>query len=230
MKTNRAKLIPTLIATLFFLNGSTALAHSNHNHSHMKMNWVFSQKINSKVSSMLASNDKVKTIGLASLEKKIMDRYGLKAGRTFDAKLDNTTWRFKRTTTGLRVIKELVYKNSSLYNSIPINKTAKIVPIAWPSQPHPGHNHSHFHSELVLTKNIQKKFKKILQKKNNSSLVGISKFIQKKLSKYGIKPGMTFMTTIHYSPVIVKRTSSGLRIVNIIKTNEIASLSNIDKY
>ena len=228
MKPIKAKWVSTLISGLFLLNGASALAHSNHNQSHMAMYWVFNQKVKNKVDTILASNPKVKAIGLASLEKKIMDYYGLKAGRTFDTKLDNATWRFKRTTTGLRVIKNLVYKKSSFYNSIPVNKTARIVRIGWSQPSHPGHHHSHFHSEWVLTKSIQEKIKNNLENENQFPLVGISTLIQKKLGKYGIKPGMTFMTTVHNSQLIAKRTSSGIRIVDTIKTNEIASLPNID--
>lgn len=232
MKTNKAKLIPVLISAAFLLNGATVYAHSNHDRSHMKMKWVFNKKVENRVDFILKTNPNENLIGLTSLEKKVMDRYNLKAGRTFDAEVQNTTYRFERNTTGLKVIKKMPYKNVSLYESIPVNKTRKIVQMGWSQPSHSGHNHSHFPHEWVLTSGIQEKIKNNIKSGNPHTLIGLSSFHQKKMDRYGILPGMTFSTRLNYSPVMVKRTASGVQIVDVIDPRNVAMLydNSVNKF
>ena len=226
MKKSKMKYTPILISAVFFLNGSFVAAQSVHDHSHMNKEWVFSQKIERKIESVLAINPAERAIGLTAMGKKVMDNYGLKVGRTFDAKVNDATWRFGRTTTGLKVIKRISHRKINLYGSVPVNKTVQIVTIAWSRPSHSGHNHSHFPYEWVFTRKIQKKIKNNTQKGNFNSMIGLSRFAQKKLDQYGIKLGATFVTRAHNSPFMVKRMSSGIKILDIIETDEVALLPN----
>ena len=116
-------------------------------------------------------------------------------------------------------------KTAATYESIPVNKQNQIVPVSFIEKSHAGHDHSQFSYEWVFTAKVRQKVERNILNEDPITLIGLSSFYLKKMDHYGIKEGMTFMTTVHYSHLLAKRTSSGFQIVDVVSPVQVANLS-----
>jgi hypothetical protein len=211
-----------VLFTVILLASSLALAHSGHNQAHLISKWIFSQKAESQIEVIL--DQETRNMGLSTLERKIMDRYGLKTGHTFDSSIGNSTYRFQRTASGLNFAKMLIAENAATHESIPVNKEFQVMPVAFAQKSHTGHDHSQFPYEWVFTPKVQQRIERNILNEKPFGLIGLSSFHLKKMDRYGIKEGMTFMTVVHYSHLMAKRTSSGFHIVDVTVPEKVANL------
>ncbi len=83
---------------------SFAAAHPGHDHRHIGLEWAFPPAIEEKIANNLIHNDASGAIGLKSGEQKVLERYGIKVGNTFNAVVNGMTFTVRRTTMGLKVL------------------------------------------------------------------------------------------------------------------------------
>jgi hypothetical protein len=166
----------------------------------------------------------VKSFGPSRFENKIMDQYGVKEGRTFDAKIDNKIFRFQRTTSGVRVVKQIKAEQAFNALSFPVNKVLQAVSTSMTSKLHEGHDHSHFPYEWMFSEKIQKRMVNKIKSGNLNWLVGLSKFDRAELDHYGIRVGMIFMSSALHSRLMGKLTNGGIQIIKVIEPAKVAAL------
>lgn len=80
---------------------------------------------------------------------------------------------------------------------------------------HSSHNHSNLPLKWNFSDEAKAKVKSKMSSSNWSSSVGLSKLDQKILQNYGINIGNIFSTTMDGKSLTVKRTSLGLRVMDV---------------
>jgi len=213
-----------LITAGLLAGTSVALAHSEHDHSYMGIKWEFTDRANANINAQLEKYSQVKSFGLSRFENKIMDQYGVKEGRTFDAKIENKLFRFQRTTSGIKIVKQIKAERAFNALSLPINKVFQAVRTSMTSKSHTGHDHSHFPYEWMFSEKIQKRMENKIQSGNLNGLVGLSKFDRAELEHYGIRVGMTFMSSVLHSRLMGKLTTGGIQIIKVVEPAKVAAL------
>ncbi|QPJ62258.1 MAG: hypothetical protein G3M70_10395 [Candidatus Nitronauta litoralis] len=81
--------------------------HTGHDHSHLKMSWVFNPAIEEKIHDALVTERAHRAIGLTSGEQRVLERYEIKIGNSFYTYVDGKTFTAKRTSMGLRIMNEV---------------------------------------------------------------------------------------------------------------------------
>jgi hypothetical protein len=221
----------TILASVLIMAGllagtSVALAHSEHDRSYTGIKWEFTEQTNVNINAQLKKYSQVKSFGLSRLENKIMDQYGVKAGRTFDAKIDNKLFRFQRTASGVKIVKQMKAERAFNVLSLPVNKVFQAVRTSLTFKSHASHDHSHFPYEWIFSEKIQKRIENKIKSGNLNGLVGLSKFDRDELGRYGIRIGMTFMSSVLHSRLMGKLTTGGIRIMKVVEPAKVAALPN----
>lgn len=153
-----------------------------------------------------------------------MDQYGLKVGRTFDAKVDNKLFRFQKTTSGVKIVKQVKVERAFNALVLPVNKAFQTARISMTFNSHNGHDHFHFPYEWVFSEKIQKRVENTINSGKLEGLVGLSKFDRAELERYGIRIGMTFNSSVLHSQLIAKLTSGGIQIIEFVEPAKVAAL------
>jgi len=213
-----------LVMTVLLIGTSVALAHSDHDQSYTGIKWEFMDQTNSNINRQLAKYPQAKSFGLSRFEKKMMNQYGLKEGRTFDAKIDNKVFRFQRTTSGVKIFKQMKAEPAFKVLSLPVNKVFQAISTSMVSKTHAGHDHSHFPYEWMFSEKIQKRIEDKIKSRNFNGLVGLSKFDRAELEHYGIRVGMTFISSALHSRLMGKLTTGGIQIIKVVEPTEVAAL------
>ena len=90
------------------------------------------------------------------------------------------------------------------------------------SMAHSTHDHSMVPYKWVMSKNLQAKIDRRLSSTNNSSLIGLNHFEQKKLKHYDIKVGNKFNTEDKGINFLMERTSGGIKIIDANRISKVA--------
>jgi len=222
-KMKKTTLASILVLTSLLIGVSGVAAHSNHDHSYTGIKWEFTDQTKMNINEKLNKYPNTISFGLSRLENKIMDQYGVKDGRIFDAKVGNKLVRFQRTVSGIKILKHIGTERALNVVSLPVNKVARVIPTST-TEIHVGHNHSHFPYEWVFSEKIQKRIERKIKSGNLNGLVGLSKFERAELNRYGIQTGMTFMSFAMHSGLMNKLTSGGIQIVEVLAPDQVAAL------
>lgn len=83
---------------------SIAASHPGHDHRHLGVEWAFPRDIEEKIANNLLNNGASGAIGLKSGEQKMLERYGIRVGNTFNAVINQRTFTVKRTSMGLQIL------------------------------------------------------------------------------------------------------------------------------
>jgi hypothetical protein len=217
-------LASALMVACLLIVASVALAHSEHDHSYTGIKWEFTDETNANINAQLKKNSQVKSFGLSHLENKIMDQYGVKEGRTFDVKIGNKLFRFQKTTSGVKIVKQMKAERAFNALSLPVNKVFQAARTSMTSKSHAGHDHSHFPYEWMFSEKIQKRMENKIKSGDLNGLVGLSKFDRAELERYGIRIGMTFMSSVFHSRLMGKLTTGGIQIITVIEPAKVAAL------
>jgi hypothetical protein len=217
-------LASALVMVSILAGTSVALAHSEHDHSYTGIKWEFTEETNVNIVAQLKKYSQVKSFGLSRLENKIMDQYGVKEGRTFDAKIDNKLFRFQKTTSGVKIVKQMKAERAFNALSLPVNKVFHAARTSMTFKSHVGHDHSHFPYEWMFSEKIQRRMENKIKSGDLSGLVGLSKFDREELEHYGIRIGMTFMSSVFHSRLMGKLTTGGIQIITFVEPAKVAAL------
>ena len=217
-------LASALIVAGLLVGASVALAHSEHDHSYTSIKWEFTDQTNANINAQLKKYSQVKSFGLSIFENKIMDQYGVTEGRTFDAKIDNKLFRFQRTTSGIKILKQMKAERAFKAISLPVNKVFQATPTTMTTKSHAAHDHSHFPYEWMFSEKIQKRMENKIKSGNLNGLFGLSKFDRAELEHYGIRVGMTFMSSALHSRLMGKLTTGGIQIMKVVEPAKVAAL------
>jgi len=216
-------ILASVLMASFLVGNSNAIAHSDHDHSFTGIKWEFTDQTNANIRGQMEKYPQTQSFGISRFENKIMDQYGLREGRTFNAKIDNKSFRFQRTTSGVKLVKRVDAEQAFNLVSLPINRVHQTIPTST-MQRHIGHDHSHFSHEWVFSEKIQRKVEDKIKSENLSGLVGLSKFDRVELEHYGIRVGMTFMSSALHSRLMAKLTTGGIQIMKVVAPTKVAAL------
>jgi len=97
-------------------------SHPGHEHVHKGIEWIFPLSIEQKIANNLNKQDASGAIGLNYREQKLLERYGIRLGNTFNAKLNGMTFTLLRTTMGMKILKHVQKMPMA---SIPSTNTAR---------------------------------------------------------------------------------------------------------
>ncbi|QPJ60652.1 MAG: hypothetical protein G3M70_01610 [Candidatus Nitronauta litoralis] len=89
------------------IKSSMRAAHPGHDHRHLDFEWVFSLDAQKKIANNLTGNNPSGAIGLSQGEQKMLQRYGIKVGNTFNTLLGGMAFTVQRTSMGLQVLKHV---------------------------------------------------------------------------------------------------------------------------
>ncbi|MBC8283420.1 MAG: hypothetical protein H8E32_06360 [Nitrospinae bacterium] len=216
------------IASMTLIASGSAFAHSDHDHSKVPFKWELSKNLHSKIERDLNSSKPSGVIGLNHFEQKKFNHYDIKVGNKFSAIVRNIDVTFERTSAGLKVTDATVFNTTMNGEILPIKKVSNISNISMQKHFHPGHDHKRLQVEWVFGETTSSKIaKKMFEGKSNPS-VGLNNLEQDLLNEYGIKPGNKFELSISDHNFLVKRTSSGLIVLNHIENQNIAK-ADLDK-
>ena len=115
-------------------------------------------------------------------------------------------------------------KLSTKKETLPIRNVSLISNISLKKPGHIGHNHGRLPLEWVFGDSTNSKIvKHMFQGKNNLS-VGLTRLEKRLLKEYEIKIGNKFEIFISGHSFLVKRTSTGLTILNHVNRGELAKV------
>lgn len=220
-----AILASALVMASLFIGTTETIAHSDHDHSYTGVKWEFTDQTNDNIKRKMEKYPQGQSFGLSRFENKIMDQYGLQEGRTFDDKIDKKIFRFQRTTSRVKLVMHVGVERAFNTISLPINKALQTVHTST-AKSHVGHSHSHFPHEWVFSEKVQNKMEHKIKSGNLSGLVGLSKFDRIELERYGIRVGMTFISSALHSKLMGKLTTGGIQIMEVIAPTKVAALPN----
>jgi hypothetical protein len=209
---------------VLLVGNSAALAHSEHDHSYTGIKWEFTDQTNANINRQLEKKSDAQSFGLSRFENKMMDQYGVKEGRSFDAKVGNKLFRFQRTTSGIKIVEQMKVERAFNSVSLPINKVYQATRTSMRINSHAGHDHSHFPYEWTFSEKILKRIENKINSGNLDGLVGLSKFDRAELEHYGVRVGMTFISSALHSQLMGKLTTGGIQILEVVEPAKVASL------
>lgn len=80
--------------------------HQGHDHSALPYQWVFSRKTQSKISEKVISDNFPIVVGLSSHERKMLKKYKINIGNTFNARVAGKQLNIRKTSGGLFIEEE----------------------------------------------------------------------------------------------------------------------------
>jgi len=227
MKAKRIVLNTLAITAMTIFTSGTALAHSDHDHSKVPFNWELSKKLNAKVERNLNADRPSGAIGLNLFEQKKFEHYGIKVGNKFNTAVRNVEVTFERTSAGLKITDASIIKFSSAEDIVPIRNISSVSKVSTQELSHAGHQHSRLPVEWKFGNSTNEKIVRHMYEGKGNLLVGLTHLEQKLLKAYEIKVGNLFHLSISGHSFLVKRTSSGLNIINHVENAELAKANDV---
>jgi len=216
MKTTKI-IAATAIASAMTLGMSTnGLAHSNHDHSKLPLNWTFVNDTSSKIEERMDIPIPVRYIGLSKFEQKKLKYYGIKEGNSFNSVVDNRPIQVTKTMGGVQIEEA---NPAELANNwrIPLRQKAGVSLVSMGNQhAHVGHDHSYLPYEWEFANKTMNRIQNRMDREDTAHYVGLNRFEQKLLNKYGIKAGNTFHAYINGADVLLERTAGGVKVVKVM--------------
>ena len=213
MKNKKFKTLAVVIAFSLLLAGCKDPAYFDHKVSRLTQGWKFDPVVMKKIHRSLARGEVA--VGLSRLEQKMLDQYGIGFGTAFFTQIKNEVWKMTRTSTGLRFDKSARLWAGAKLRSFPITPARfKVLPVAYRVA---GRGKKAPDITWKFDKALQDKIQMRIILKGVPSAIGLSRFQQKILQRYGIQVGQSFQTTMAGRVLTIKRVSLGLRIQGIAK-------------
>lgn len=224
MKTPKIASAISVIAFASLLVAGTASAHSAHDHSHLPVGWTFDKQVSNKIKKNFEQGQK-KT-GLSSLEQKVLGKYGIGVGNSFNTRVGGQTLKVTRTDSGIRVEGQVKMYADGLQENLPVRESTEVVRSSF-SQNHTGHDHSHLNMSWVFNPAIEEKIHETILSERPHKAIGLTSKEQRVLERYDIKIGTSFYAYVDGKTFTAKRTSMGIRIINEIDGRTVASAPGV---
>lgn len=215
MKNNRFTLLAVLFAFTLLLAGCKDPTYSGQKSSQLSDGWMFDPVVAEKIHKSLARGEVA--VGLSRLEQRMLETYGIGFGKTFVTQDQGDLWTVTRTSTGLRFERPMGPLAAVNLQSFPMIRTHYRIAPASVGGPNRAPNLA-----WVFDKPLQEKIQNRVFLKGIPSIIGLSRFQQKLLDRYGIQVGQSFRTSMAGRIINVKRISSGLQIRSLAE-NKTAS-------
>jgi hypothetical protein len=222
MNTNKIIIASAAALTLSLGSAISSLAHSNHDHSDLPLNWTFAKGTAEKVAMALDSRHNAKIKGLSKFEQKKLAHYGIRVGNTFKSVIAGEPVQIKRTTLGIEVEKTSPVSFASAWQ-IPLRKSNSAVFASTGTHQHVGHDHSQLPYEWQFSRTTENKIDNRMTSTEKTGFVGLNRFEQKLLDRYEIKVGNKFSSVIDGQKIVVERTSGGIRTLGSSDNLSVAS-------
>ena len=172
--------------------------------------WKYDSIIAAKIHKNLARDDVA--VGLSKFEQKTLEKYGISIGKTFITRVDAKYWRVIRTSTGLRFEGPVGDMPIGNLQSFPIQTLYGVVPASYPSR---DQDDVRMDLTWVFDDALQEKIQSHIFSAGDSHKIGLTRYQQKLLQRYGIEVGHSFQTTVGWMILTVKRVSLGLQIQHL---------------
>jgi len=211
MKNKNFTFLAIIVAFTLLLAGCKDPTYSGQNSSQLSEVWIFDTVVAEKIHKNLARGEVA--VGLSRLEQRMLEKYGIGFGKTFITQVRGELWEVTRTSTGLRFEGSLGSLAAVNLQSLPMIRTHyRVVPasIGGPERENRVPNLA-----WVFDQALQKKIQNRIYLKGVPSAIGLSRFQQKLLQRYGIQVGQSFRTSLAGRIITVRRVSLGLQIQSI---------------
>jgi len=211
MKNLNFKTLAVVIAFTLLLAGCKDPSYSGQSRSQLSEGWIFDPVVAEKINKSLARGEVA--VGLSRLEQRMLEKYGIGFGKTFITQVQDELWSVTRTSTGLRFEGSLGPLTAVNLQSLPMIQTHyRVVPVTVR-----GHDREDGLPYLawVFDQALQEKIQNRIYLKGVPSAIGLSRFQQKILQRYGMQVGQSFRTTVAGRILTVKRVSLGLQIQSL---------------
>ncbi|MCZ6540455.1 MAG: hypothetical protein O6704_02275 [Nitrospinae bacterium] len=154
-------------------------------------------------------------VGLSRLEQRMLEKYGIQIGKSFITQVQDELWSVTRTSTGLRFEESLGPLAAVNLQSLPMIQTHyRIVPVSVQGIDREDRLP---YLAWVFDQALQEKIQNRIFLKGVPSAIGLSRFQQKLLQRYGIQLGQSFRSSMAGRILTVKRVSLGLQIQSLAK-------------
>ncbi|MCH7650985.1 MAG: hypothetical protein IIA63_07480 [Nitrospinae bacterium] len=174
---------------------------------------MFDPVVAEKINKSLARGEVA--VGLSRLEQRMLEKYGIAFGKSFITQVQDELWRVTRTSTGLRFEGSLGPLAAVNLQSLPMIQTHyRIVPVSVQGIDREDRLP---YLAWVFDQDLQEKIQNRIFLKGVPSAIGLSRFQQKLLQRYGIQLGQSFRSSMAGRIVTIKRVSLGLQIQSIAK-------------
>ncbi len=222
MKTKTSILNAIAITATISLTSSVAMAHSDHDHSTVSYKWALSDNLQAKIDKKINSVDPTALIGLKAFEQKKLAHYDIRVGNKFNTEMYGINFLVERTSAGMKIVDASRFGKVSYTDTVPIKKVQMPAKISMNHKSHAGHDHGHLPYEWTFGLKTQAKIVNGILKNEKNVLVGLNAFEQSLLREYGFKPGNKFQTTISGHPFLIEKTSSGIKVIENVDTQNVA--------
>ncbi len=213
MKNIKFKTLAVVIAFTLLLAGCKDSSYSGQSSSQLSEGWMFDPVVTAKIHKNLARGEVA--VGLSRLEQRMLEKYGISIGKSFITQVQGELWSVTRTSTGLRFEGSLGSLATVNLQSLPMIRTHyRVVPA---SVEGPERENRVPNLAWVFDKALQEKIQNRIYLKGVPSAIGLSRFQQKLLQRYGIQVGQSFRTSMAGKILTVKRVSLGLQIQSLDK-------------
>jgi hypothetical protein len=222
MKTTKI-ITATAIASVMTLSMSTSsLAHSDHDHSKLPLNWTFVNDTSNKIEERIDTTDAVRYVGLSKFEQKKLKHYGIQYGNSFHSVVDNRPIQVTKTMGGVQIDEADPAEVANNWR-IPLRQKSGVSLVSMGNHhAHVGHDHSYLPYEWEFAHKTMNRIQNRMDREDMAHYVGLNRFEQKLLNKYGIKAGNTFHSYINGADVLLERTASGVKVVKVMDDATVA--------
>ncbi|GEM_PF-6607246 len=211
MKNKNIKTLAVVIAFTLLLAGCKDPSYSGQSRTQISEGWMFDPVVAEKIHKSLARGEVA--VGLSRLEQRMLEKYGITIGKSFITQVQGELWSVTRTSTGLRFEGSVGPLTAVNLQSLPMIRTHyRVVPA---SVEGPERENRVPNLTWVFDQDLQKKIQNRIFLKGVPSAIGLSRFQQKLLQRYGIQLGQSFRTSMAGKILTVKRVSLGLQIQSI---------------
>jgi len=221
-KTTRSTLNALVIGAAMTLASTSAMAHSEHDHSTVSYKWAMSKNLQAKMDSRLDSANPTSLIGLNPLEQKKLEHYNINVGNKFNTEARGINFLMERTSAGMKIVDASRIGKVSYTGQVPIKKTNMFSKVSMNQNSHTGHDHAHLPYEWTFGLGTQDKIVRGMVQNEKNVLVGLNAFEQSLLREYDIQPGNRFQTTIQGHRFLIEKTSSGIKVVGHVDGQNVA--------
>lgn len=218
MKNKNLTLLAIVFAFTTLLAGCKDPTYSSPNSSPQTDRWMFDPVVAEKIHKNLAGGEMA--VGLSKLEQRMLEKYGIGINKSFITQVQGDFWTVTRTSTGLRFERSVRLMAAVNLQSLPMIQTPyQIAPVSIRE----NYRENRL-SNLTWTfdRSLQEKIQNRVFFKGVPSAIGLSRFQQKLLDRYGIQVGQSFRTSVAGRILTVKRVSLGLQIESLAKNSKVS--------
>jgi len=169
--------------------------------------WMYDSITAEKIHKNLARGDVA--VGLSQFEQKTLEKYGISVGQSFITQVNDKKLRVTRTSTGLRFEGSVASLAVGNLQSFPIQTRYGVVLASYPKR---DRDDVRTNLTWVFDNAMQEKIQRHIFSAGDSNVIGLTRYQQKLLQRYGIEVGHSFQTSVGGMILTVKRVGLGLQI------------------